>query len=100
VNEAEHRKQMLIQKITHHREHMCLELEVLRDASPALPIIKGTRQVLGVLGILGPGGGTGSGSPRPQDNLELAGRLLPTLLRVLRALLDRREEKRAREESS
>jgi hypothetical protein len=48
VNEAEHKKQMLLQKITHHREQMRLELEVLREANPVLPFIRTGRQVLGI----------------------------------------------------
>jgi hypothetical protein len=99
VNAAEHRKEMLIQKITHHREHMRLELEVLREANPVLPVIRGGRQVLGILGVLQPRHDTESGDPRSAA-FELARSLLPSLLRVLRALLDRREEKRARERGS
>ena len=94
MNEAEHEKQMLLQKITHHREQMRLELEVLREANPVLPLIRTGRQVLSVFRPVGGGG------PRSQDELELAKTLLPTLLRVLRVLLRRREEKRARKERS
>lgn len=99
MNAAQHRKELLIQRITHHREQMRLEFEALREANPVLPVIRGGRQVLGAFGVLRSRRPSAGGAPPAQTNFELASSLLPDVLRVLRVLLQRREEKRARERS-
>lgn len=100
MKDAEHRKQMLLQQIADHRELMRLEMEVLQESQPIKPVIEITHRLLGVFDALRPhrrsAGGRTSATRGGQSEIELVRTTLPLLVPVLRAMLHRRKERRAR----
>ena len=103
MKDVEHRKQMLLQQIADHRELMRLELEVLQESRPIKPVIEVAHRLLGVFDALRPhrrSAGGGSSAARPgQREIELVRTTLPLLVPVLRAMLHRRKERRARKKA-
>ena len=96
MNEAEHRKQLLIQQIANHRELLSREIDVIRESNPVTPVIGSARRIMrGVVPWRRSRGGASGGAALAQLEAELVTTALPVVLRILRAVLSRRAAKRA-----
>ena len=95
MNDAEHRKRLLIQRIADHRDLLSRELEVIQSSNPLLSAIRSTRGLLGFARAFGTRRRWGEGAVLSALNAELVTSVLPDVLRILRVILRRREERRA-----
>jgi hypothetical protein len=105
VRDVEHRKQLLIQQIADHRELMRLEMEILQESPRIKPVIEITHRLLGIFGTLratrrAPGGGGVIDTSRAPFDIEIVRTTLPVLVPVMRAMLHRHKERRAKKKQA
>ncbi len=100
MRETEHRKQLLIQQIADHRERMRLEVRALQESNPVKPVMVGGRRLFGVLGAMRTGKSGAAASSHESGGasieVELLRTILPVILPVIRALLQRHRERRGK----
>ena len=104
MKEAEHRRQMLVQQIADHRERLRLEVRAIQESNPARPLIIGGRRLLGAVNAIRTGrsldAGSASDARRAGIELELLSAALPVILPIVRALLHRYRDRRARKKGT